>query len=192
MRTRPREADDRELVRACLRGDEGAWDALIERYRRLMYSIPLQAGLSSELADEVFQHVALKLLESLDQVKDAKSLPKWIATCARRESWRLAKAERRAAHESVDEQADLEDEGLEAHDDALARLEREHALTLALEEIGEPCESLLRALYMEDPPPAYQELAARLGKPVGSLGPTRARCLKKLGGLYERHGGDVP
>jgi RNA polymerase sigma factor (sigma-70 family) len=157
-----------------------------------MYSIPLQAGLGSELADEVFQHVALKLLESLERIKDAQSLPKWISTCARRESWRLARAERRAAHESVDEQLELEDEALEAHDAALERLEREHALTLALEEIGEPCESLLRALYMEDPPPAYQELAERLGKPVGSLGPTRARCLKKLGGLYERLGGHGP
>jgi RNA polymerase sigma factor (sigma-70 family) len=184
--------DDAALVRGCLEGDEAAWEAIVRRYRRLVYSIPVSYRLSSDLADEVFQRVAVKLLEHLPRLRRADSLASWLATVARHECQAL----RREGSRFVDGDAETLLSQAEAPPDdlagALGAVEREHALALALERIGEPCRGLLTALYLEEPSPSYQEIAARLGRPVGALGPTRARCLAKLQKLYLAGGGPVP
>lgn len=181
----------RSLLAACRRGEREAWEELLGKYRRLVYSVPLACGLSSDAADDVFQRVSLKLVEHVGRIRDADALASWLVVTARRESWAQARAAGRsaeldpeAAERLVGEDPELERE--------LHLLACEHALAVALEELGEPCRSLLRALYLEEPPPSYQELAERLGRPIGSLGPTRARCLKKLRTLYERAGGTAP
>lgn len=182
--------EDAELVRACLRGDEGAWTLLIERYRRLVYSIPITLGLSREEADEVFQEVALKLLENLGSLRREASVAAWLATTARRESWRVARG---ASGSRSALPLDAVDEPVaDAHVlSDLIRLQSEHAMALALERLGDPCAALLRALYVEEPTPPYQDIAKRIGRPIGSLGPTRARCLSKLEREYRRIAGDA-
>jgi RNA polymerase sigma factor (sigma-70 family) len=184
--------DDAALVRRCLEGDDAAWEALVRRYRRLVYSIPVSYRLPPDQADEVFQRVAVKLLEHLPRLRRVESLASWLATVARHECQALRREGSRFADcdaETALAQAEAPTADLAA---ALGAVEREHALALALERIGEPCQGLLTALYLEEPSPSYQEIAARLGRPVGALGPTRARCLAKLQKLYLAGGGPAP
>ncbi|MDQ7005769.1 MAG: sigma-70 family RNA polymerase sigma factor [Acidobacteriota bacterium] len=172
---------DAALIRSCLAGDEEAWRSLVHRYRRLIYSIPVAHRLPADQADEVFQRVCLKLVENLSRLRKVESLASWLGTVTRRECTALL---RRAARELPDPEEfllQLEDASLDA-EQGLAAIEQEHAVRLALEELDEPCRSLLEALYVEQPRPSYEEISRRLSRPVGSLGPTRARCLKKLAG----------
>ncbi|GAB4221964.1 MAG: sigma-70 family RNA polymerase sigma factor [Acidobacteriota bacterium] len=177
--------DDAALVRGCLQGREDAWEELVRRYRRLIYSIPVAFRFSEDQADEVFQRVALKLLEKLESLEKVGSLGSWIGTVTRRECLDIVRGRARSA--------DVEPEVLEQHaapevpaDDTLVAIEQEHAVALALERLDPTCRELLRALYVESPRPAYDEIAARMGRPVGSLGPTRGRCLKKLERRYRQ------
>ena len=183
--------DDGALVRACQRGDENAWEALIRRYRRLIYSIPVAYRLKPEQADDVFQTVALRLLEHLHRLRRKESIASWIAVTTRRECLALLRGARRW---SGVEEGTLESISEDPPDVAeiLHAVECERALTLAFERLGEPCRSLLSALYIEEPTPDYQEISRRLGRPIGSLGPTRARCLAKLQSLYSQSGGKKP
>ena len=82
---------DEQLVRACQRGDEDAWEQLITRYRRLVYTIPRRAGLDDDLAAEVFQRVFITLLESIDRIEQPARISTWLVTTARRETWRTGK-----------------------------------------------------------------------------------------------------
>ncbi len=186
----PSTAGDADLVRACLDGDGAAWEELIRRYRRLIYSIAIRFRLGDDLADDAFQRVALKLLSELGRLRRVESLGSWIGTVTRHECGALLRERRRggAALEDAPEPAD-DAPGLA---DALAAVEREHALALALERLPPPCRTLLTALYVEDPTPSYTVIAERLGRPIGALGPTRARCLKKLLALYLEGGGVPP
>lgn len=180
--------DDRALLQACLRGDGAAWETLIRRYRRLIYSIPFAYRLGPEAADEIFQRVAVRLFEHLGRIDDPERLGGWLATTTRRECWAFSRESARwtelpegDAHEPSEAPPDVGEE--------LLAVECEHAVRLALDGLGEPCRGLLTALYLEEPRPSYEELAQRLDRPIGSLGPTRARCLKKLRKRYDALGG---
>lgn len=180
----PSDKSDAELLAGCQRGDGRAWEELVRRYRRLVYSIPPQCGLRGEQADDVFQRVFTVLVENVGRIRDGESLAAWLITTTRRECWAAKRQSSRSrgfaegeAEALVEEPADVA-----ASIDAVAR---EHAVHRALERLGPPCRDLLHALYVEDPTPSYEILSARLGRPIGSLGPTRARCLEKLRKLYE-------
>jgi RNA polymerase sigma factor (sigma-70 family) len=173
------ESSDRELLAACRRGDGRAWEDLIRKYRRLIYSIPHSCGLGSEHADDVFQRVAILLVENVAKIRDAESLPAWIMTTTRRESWALKRQGTRVRAFAEGEAESMAEEPPDIAA-AIDRVGEEHAVQLAFAKLQEPCRSLLSALYVEDPTPPYEEIAERLGRPIGSLGPTRARCLAKL------------
>ncbi|HEX7318433.1 MAG TPA: sigma-70 family RNA polymerase sigma factor [Pyrinomonadaceae bacterium] len=176
---------DEQLLAACKRGDEGAWEALVLRYQRLIYAIPRRAGLDEDAAAEIFQDVFTTLLESIEAIEQPSRLQAWLVTTAKRKTWRTvgrARALRPFASEegeAEDEMYDLADEGL-LPDEALTRLEEQHLVRAALAELGERCQSLLQLLFYAAEPPPYSEIAAALGTSEGSIGPTRARCLKKL------------
>ena len=125
------EPSDEALVLACRSGDPAAWEALIERYQRLIYSIARRAGLDEERSADVFQRVFATLVERLHEIKQPALIGAWLATTARHEAWRYSRRERMERVASLDT-------------------------------------------------PAYAEIAATLGMSEGSIGPTRARCLKKL------------
>ena len=173
---------DSELVAACRRGDEDAWQALVLRYQRLIYTIPIRAGLDAETAAEVFQHVFVMLYQSLPSIDRADRIRAWLVTTAKRETIRLVRKEAKVpaqvsteAEEALETPADLP---LPA--EALQRLEEEHMVRVALGQMGERCRKLLTMLYFQDPPPSYEEIATALQIPKGSVGPTRARCLVQL------------
>lgn len=179
--------DDRELVRHCLAGSEPAWEALIHRYRRLIYSIPIRAGLREEAAADVFQTVCLRLLENLGKLKDQEKLGSWIITTANRESWRTSHRLRREApigeggdvDPSMPGRPEFVDETPIAEDDLIA-LQRQAAVRIAVESLSERCRNLLELLYFVKDRPSYEEVSRRMAMPVASIGPTRARCLEKL------------
>jgi RNA polymerase sigma factor (sigma-70 family) len=180
-------AQDYELIDACLAGDETAWAALIQRYRRLIYTIPLRFGMPPAAAEEIFQEVCLTLLQKLHTLRDQARLSAWIVTVARRaciKHWRQS-----PASASLDDLADQSAEYDGDMDEELLILERRHTLQQALERLDERCRQLLEALFLADPPPSYQQLARSLDMPEGSIGPTRARCLQKLRHIVAEIGG---
>jgi RNA polymerase sigma factor (sigma-70 family) len=169
---------DRKLVEACLDGDETAWVSLIQRYRRLIYTIPLRFGMPVAAAEEVFQEVCLILLQNLHTIRDHTRLSSWLVTVTRRiciEHWRRGPLldDIAALGEHIDEHySDLEEN--------LLSLERRHTLQRALEQLDERCRRLLDALFLCEDPPSYAEIAREMEMTEGSVGPTRARCLDKL------------
>ena len=176
---------DEQLLAGCRRGEEGAWEALVLRYQRLIYAIPRRAGLDEDAAAEIFQDVFTTLLESIETIEQPSRLQAWLVTTAKRKTWRTvgrAKSLRPFASEEGEgegEMYDLADEAL-LPDEALTRLEEQHLVRAALMELGERCRTLLQMLFYAAEAPPYSEIAAALGTPEGSIGPTRARCLKKL------------
>ena len=184
------ERTDEQLLLACRRGDEGAWEALVRRYQRLIYAVPRRAGLDEDAAAEIFQDVFATLVENLDSIEQPSRLQAWLVTTAKRKTWRMVSRSKTtrsfADEEGEDEVAQLAADGL-LPDEALARLEEQHLVRAALQELDERCRTLLEMLFYRPEPPPYSEIAAALGTSEGSIGPTRARCLKKLlGALRER------
>jgi RNA polymerase sigma factor (sigma-70 family) len=165
------------LVRRAAAGDRAAWAPLVERYQSLVWSIARSYRLSGDDASHVVQTTWLRLVEHLDRIRDPDAVGSWLATTARNEC--LAHIRRRGRQgvslEAVPEVADL---GPSPGEGVLNR-ERDAELWSALHHISERCRNLLRILA-SDPPPSYQEVGAALDMPVGSIGPTRARCLQKL------------
>jgi RNA polymerase sigma factor (sigma-70 family) len=169
-----------ELLAAAADGDQHAWDALVRRHTSLLWSIARSYRLGAADAADVVQTTWLRLLEHLDKVADPERLAGWLATTARRECIHLMRRTDRRA-ESCADLPNLPDDGPEP-DTTLLRDERDAELWRALAKLYEYCQRLLRVL-MADPPPAYADVAALLGIKIGSIGPTRARCLAKLRGL---------
>lgn len=169
-----------ELLAAAALGDQHAWDALVQRHTSLLWAIARSYRLSAADAADVVQTTWLRLVEHLDKIADPERLAGWLATTVRRECIHLIRRTDRHA-EFAAELPDLEDDG-PAPDAALLRDERDAALWGALARLDELCQRLLRVL-MADPPPAYADVAVLLGIKVGSIGPTRGRCLAKLRAL---------
>src|SRR2546423_11857531 len=179
------EISDKQLLSACRRGDEAAWEKLVHRYQRLIYTIPQRAGLDEDQAAEVFQEVFTTLLQKLDDIDQPERLHAWLVTTARRKTWRIISRARPLRQTSYNDEE--EDDSLlnlpdntPLPDEVLGRLEEQHRVRIALAELDERCKRLLTMLYYEAEPPAYSAIAEILGTPEGSIGPTRARCLKKL------------
>jgi RNA polymerase sigma factor (sigma-70 family) len=182
---------DEELLRACRRGDEAAWEALVRRYQRLVYAVPRRAGLDEDAAADVFQDVFATLLENVESIEQPSRLHAWLVTTARRKTWVTIKGARRTrpieGDEEGDEVSSIPDEGL-LPDETLAQLEEQHFVRAALAELDERCRRLLTMLFCRADAPPYSEIAAALGTSEGSIGPTRARCLKKLLGELKKGG----
>ncbi len=176
--------DDTLLVLACRQGDPAAWEALVRRYQRLIYTISRRAGLSDDLAAEVFQRVFVTLIEHLDRIEQPDRIGAWLATTARRESWRQLRRERAtitlADGETDDDETEWPVDAAPLPDEIIERLERQHAVRLAVAGLDERCRTLLNLLFYRVEPPPYAEIATALGVSEGSIGPTRARCLQKL------------
>ncbi len=171
---------DQELIRACREGEANAWRNLLSKYERLVFSIPLNYGLSREDAADVSQLTFTILIQSLDKLREDSHLGSWLATVARLHTWRLLEKNRRErtdAHENLAEKASLLDE---SGVDLAEPWELTEWFDYGLSRISARCRDLLVMLYFQQEHPSYAEIAARMGIPVGSVGPTRARCLQKL------------
>ena len=171
---------DKELLIACRKGDESSWEALVDRYQRLIYTIPRRAGLNQDQAGDVFQDVFVTLLEKIDDINDPDRLHAWLVTAARRKTWRLLTKERSLKGVDLDQEGEeslavvVDDNPLP--DEVLLRLEEQHRVRMAVAELDERCQNLLTMLYYQAEPPSYAEIAESFGTTEGSIGPTRARC----------------
>lgn len=187
------ELTDKTLLLACRRGEATAWNALVNRYQRLIYAIPRRAGLGDDQAAEVFQEVFITLVQKLDDIEDPERLHAWLVTTARRKTWRLISKDKswrqmsglEGESDNQDEFARIPDEAPLA-DEVMLRLEEQHHLRIALAALDERCRKLLMLLFYEEEELSYADIATTLGIKTGSIGPTRARCLQKMLPLLER------
>lgn len=174
---------DARLVERCLGGDERAWAALVRRYERLVYAVGRSYRLSDDDLADVFQEVFAALVRGLPRLRDARSLCRWLASTTERIALATALRRRRERGlHSDDGNAPLDD--LPSADApvgaAIEDLEGQMMVRLALGALSPRCRGLLEALYYADPPGGYREIARAQRIPVGSIGPTRARCLERL------------
>ena len=173
------------MVLACRRGDQLAWERLIRRYQRLIYAIPLRAGLDEDHAAEIFQDVFTTLFEKLNDIEQPEKLQAWLVTTTRRKTLHeISKAQvRRQSYVNIDEPpnvATLIRDEAPLPDQQLLILEEQQRIRTAVSSLDERCKALLEMLFYVGEPPSYADIATFLGVPEGSIGPTRARCLAKL------------
>jgi RNA polymerase sigma factor (sigma-70 family) len=172
--------DDARLVQACRDGDEEAWAALIQRYRRLIYSIPVRYGAQPADAADIFQAVCLELYAELPKLRKVESLRSWLISVTTHQAfhWKQ-RVRRRGAREGDAEEAEATIAAPTAPD-LLVVTEREQTLREAIETLPPRCREMVQLLFFSEPPLPYADVAKRLGLATGSIGFIRGRCLKKL------------
>lgn len=180
------EKTDAELIRGCRDGDQNAWNELVERYQRLIYTVPRRAGLSEEQAADVFQEVFLTLFEKLDEIEQPERIRSWIVTTAKFKTWSIVRSgggKNFIAPESEEEMeremAKLTDASPLA-DERLIELEQQHLIRTALGELEERCRVILSMIYLRERAASYAEVAREINVGETSISPLRARCLQKL------------
>jgi RNA polymerase sigma factor (sigma-70 family) len=188
---RPDNSSDERLIARCLQGDQDAWSALIDKYKNLIYSIPVKMGMHQDAAD-IFQSVCVDLLSELPRLREHRALPKWLMqtcyhTCLRyqRAAGRLVELEPEGTDGKAVLRAGSADD-LPEH--MMVQLEQEQILRDAICELPEKCERMVRLLFFEIPPRPYEAVADELGMATGSIGAIRARCLAYLRKYLEKRG----
>lgn len=171
------------LVRRAAEGDRWAWERLVDQYSRLIWAMTRDFKLVESDANDVAQATWLRLLEHIDRLKDPARIASWLAITARRECLRTLAARKRVV--LVHDDAAIGDLPYEPEiDERLLANERAQAVREALSRLPWRWQRLLE-LLMADPPASYAEISDQLGLPVGSIGPTRGRCLERLRVLLE-------
>lgn len=176
------------IVAHCLAGDEGAWNALLDRYKNLIYAIPLRYGMPHQDAADVFQAVCLDLFNELPRLRDAEALQGWLIRVTTNKCYHW---KRRQSNQDSDLDEE-ERENVSALDalasDVLAEVEREQMVREAIGRLPPRCREMIELLFFEHPPMPYHDLARRLNLATGSIGFIRGRCLKRLKKLLEEKG----
>lgn len=175
---------DAALVKRCQKGDQSAWDELVERYQRLIYAVPRRAGLSEEQAADVFQEVFVTLVEKIADIREPEKIRSWMVTTAKFKTWGVIRGTKARYGPATDEEMDAEMAAITdtspLADDMLIEVEEQHMIRSALQLIEERCKRILSMIYLCDPAASYAEVAAAIGVGETSISPLRTRCLKKL------------
>jgi len=184
-------SSDEQLIGRCLKGDQEAWSALIDKYKNLIYSIPIKLGMHQDAGD-IFQSVCVDLLSELPRLREHRALPKWLMQTCYHKCLRYQRA--------ADRLVELAPEGTDSNaappvnnaDDfpehMLVQLEQEQILRDAISQLPEKCERMVRLLFFENPPRPYENIAEELGMATGSIGAIRGRCLAYLRKHLEKRG----
>jgi RNA polymerase sigma factor (sigma-70 family) len=179
---------DERLVRECRKGNQAAWSALIEKYKNLIFSIPIKFGLPREDAADIFQSVCVDLLSSLPKLREPKAIAKWLMQTSFHKCLRWKKDRLNL----VDDPEVLDNERNASVNDLpeemLHQMQREQSVREALAALPPRCGRMVSMLFFDDPPRPYQEVARELGLASGSIGFIRGRCLKKMRQLLEEKG----
>lgn len=171
--------DDERLVKACLSGSEDAWSVLIEKYKALIYSIPIKYRLSEQDASDIFQATCLELLARLPALRRPRALPKWLMQVAHHECYRWKRSQQRMV--SRDAEPDLpEPQAPAVAESLLQQTQEEQMLREAVRLLTPQCQRLVALLFFETAVRPYAEVARELGLALGSIGFTREKCLQRL------------
>ena len=200
------EADDdlASLVAGALDGHQSSWDALVDRLHRVVWKAVNMMTTDPDIRDDAFAATWLRLAERLDTIREPEKLPGWLATTATNEVRQIIRRRGRTdlslnaswrpgADDPVNDLGDrlVGDHG--DHTTALVRAEQRAEVRAAFARLDDGCREIITVLVLTDPPLPYDEASEILGRPIGSLGPTRGRCLDKLKQLLEPgtdpHGG---
>ena len=177
-----------DLVQRCLAGENRAWEEFLDRYGDLIYSVALRMGASRTDAEDIVQATVFAIHRALGSMRDPDRLVPWIIGVARRQTLTLFPKRAREVPDA-DGIPDRVDPAAPS-DEITASLERAQLLRDALGSLRERCRTLIHALYLREPPASYETISAETGVPIGSIGPTRARCLDALREALEGSGWD--
>jgi RNA polymerase sigma factor (sigma-70 family) len=170
---------DTRLVKECLSGSEEAWSALVDKYKNLIFSIPIKYGFSSDDATDIFQAVCLELLTELHKLREPKALPKWIMQVTAHKCFHRKQQIQRV--DGSDPEEILKGQSVPAlAEKILQEAQEEQILRQAVRLLAPQCRQLVQMLFFEEPSRPYREVAKALGIAVGSIGFTRQRCLERL------------
>jgi RNA polymerase sigma factor (sigma-70 family) len=174
------------LVEECLRGHEQAWNVLVDRYKSLIFSIPIRYGAPQQDAADIFQAVCLDLFNELPRLRDAEALQGWLMRVTTHKCYRWRRQQPLTTEWDEQEVERVSTDGLPA--DIMAELEQEQLIRQALDELPPRCRQMIELLFFEQPPLPYDEVARRLRLAKGSIGFIRGRCLKRLKDILETKG----
>ncbi|HET7183876.1 MAG TPA: sigma-70 family RNA polymerase sigma factor [Terriglobales bacterium] len=177
---------DAHLVSECLKGSEDAWAALIHKYKRLMYSIPIKYGARPADAADIVQSVCMELFCELSNLRKVESLKSWLMVVTARKSFHWKKSNRMEM--TLDNVERDYPEAIAMSSAEIVEAEKEQCLREAVAQLPARCQELVRLLFYEQPPIPYAEVARRLGLATGSIGFTRGRCLARLQKILTKMG----
>ena len=179
---------DERLVRECRKGNQAAWSALIEKYKNLIFSIPIKFGLPREDAADIFQAVCVDLLSSLPKLREPKAIAKWLMQTSFHKCLRWKKD----CLNLVDDPEVFDNErnasAKDLPEEMLHQVQREQSVREALAALPPRCGRMVSMLFFDDPPRPYEQVAKELGLASGSIGFIRGRCLQKLRRILEEKG----
>ncbi len=165
-----------ELLTRAVAGNQGAWNDLVDRFGQMVWNVARSFRLDDATAKDVSQTVWMKLIENASKIDEPEKLPGWLATTTRREAIRVSKLRDRAIPSEFEYDVPDDAPSLEA---MMIEAEESSTLLRAFQTLSEGCQQLLRLLTVE-PALSYDEIAEATGRPIGSLGPTRSRCIGRL------------
>jgi RNA polymerase sigma factor (sigma-70 family) len=174
------EWDDTRLVKECLANNEDAWSLLIDKYKALIYSIPVKYHLPPHEAADVFQATCAELLARLPELREPRALPKWLMQVAHHQCYRWKRQQQRLVSRDDEEQRPPEPETPAIAESMVQQTQEEQMLRDAMATLSPQCRHLVEMLFFEIPARPYNEVAAALGLAVGSIGFTRQKCMDRL------------
>jgi RNA polymerase sigma factor (sigma-70 family) len=171
---------DANLIAECIKGKEPAWSALINKYKNLIFSVPIRYGFSEEDSADIFQSVCMDLLAELPRLRDPKALPGWLIQVARNKCFHRKQSLLRNKVQEIDDH-DIEQAADSGEtENLISQVQQEQLLREALADLPVQCQELIKMLFFETPALPYEEVAKKLQLARGSIGFTRRNCLDKL------------
>ena len=171
--------NDTRLVGECLSGNEAAWSRLIDKYKALIYSIPIKYNLPPQEAADVFQATCVELLVRLPELREPRALPKWLMQVAHHECYRVKRLSQRVVSRDSEENSP-EPEIPPIAESLVVQTQEEQMLRESMATLTPQCRRLVEMLFFESPSRPYAEVAAELGLALGSIGFTRQKCIERL------------
>jgi len=177
--------DDR-LIRACLNGDERAWSALIQKYKNLIFSIPVKYGAGREDAADIFQSVCMEVFTELPRLRDPEAFRSWLITVTAHQAFHWKRRTRRRGEEALSSEEDTL--AIDPSPDLIEQVEQEQVLREAVARLSPRCQELIKLLFYTQPQMPYRDVAKAFGVATGSIGFIRGRCLARLLKTLEQTG----
>jgi RNA polymerase sigma factor (sigma-70 family) len=177
---------DEQLVRKCLSGNDEAWSALIDKYKNLIFSIPVKYGFPPDEADEIFQDVCSTLVVELPRLRNPQALAAWLIQTTSRRCFQFKRERQRYVLTDPKEFSSGQVDDIP--ENIVREIERAQILRSAVAELAPRCQEMVHLLFFQEPPLPYEDVARKIGVAKGSIGFLRMRCLERLRKALEEKG----